>query len=333
MSAATSDVGRYRDPWGRMHRYGPPEGWVCPESSVEHFDAAADWAQLIERGLKFDEYTGPASLSRVRGDCLEPLVTSQHMLRTRPVAPDESLIDGALYIIDCSELATQEAEEYREKVGVAFGEPLMIAKVARWIGFQWHLLCKDSYTNLENVVVGMVVGVLPLGGCDASITEVHARQHLCGNPFDAGSSECSAINQNAATAIFISGFNTPTTFSTLSGPNDVPATSSPFPLTTVGPNADCTAIVTLSIGALQNLGTSGDLFLEVAYADDGSTFSYSTTHVQLTSTYGSYTLQWQFAHTANNSAPVATVAIHNTSSGAIGMSSGYYSIQVEFVKR
>lgn len=69
----------------------------------------------------------------------------------------------------------------------------------------------------------------------------------------------------------------------------------------VSPAYDCTAILTATIQADQPTGTLGDVKVLVGFADSGSGFSYSPQETGITSTtFASYTLQWQFAHLGSN---------------------------------
>jgi hypothetical protein len=151
----------YVDLYGIEHRYSPPAGWVQRDGTV-HFSAADDWARMVAKGLDFPEYSGPSSLSFVRGDCLEPLITSQHALRLRPVALDAALIDGGLYCIELGASAeSSETAAYRKQFGIAPGELFTITKFLRWIGSEWYAQCKDTVCRLDQygVVVAMVVAV------------------------------------------------------------------------------------------------------------------------------------------------------------------------------
>jgi hypothetical protein len=189
----------YRDPFGQEHRYAPPAGWTPPAS--ERFSVDEEWEKICARGLSFEPFDGPTQLHGVRGECLNPLITDQHLLRIRAVAPDEPLQNGRLYSILWTN--EDEAQAYRDKIGVTNKAPIMITKFLYFTGFEWWCLCKDSMTKLGSaIVVGEVVGVLSaaavLAGCGPG-APVHARQAACGNPFDAASSECSGIGANAAT--------------------------------------------------------------------------------------------------------------------------------------
>ena len=143
--------------------------------------------------------------------------------------------------------------------------------------------------------------------------------------------DTASLGENAATTVFLGGVNTPGANGVAAG-NHSPAAGG-FALTTVGPPYDCTAIVTLTASAQQASGTPGDILFEVAYADDGSTYAYSTTQIPLTSGYQYYALQWQFDHLAANAAPAATYSIYNSGSIPGGADTGYYTVQVEYIKR
>ncbi len=119
------------------------------------------------------------------------------------MASDEPLIDRSLYLIDWEDDA--DVQCYRDKIGVAATEKIVIAKFLRFVGGEWWCQCRDSLTRLNGVVVGEIVGVIALGalaGCGGSpVGEAHARQPICGNPFDAASAACSQLGVNAASAM------------------------------------------------------------------------------------------------------------------------------------
>lgn len=322
----------YKDPFGREHRYAPPAGWVRKDGTI-HFNADEDWQRLCAQGLAFPDYRGPARLFGVRGDCLEPLVTSQHMVRQRPVAPDEPLIDGGLYVMELGASAeNSEAAAYREKHGIAPGEKFVIMKFLRWIGDEWYAQCKDSVLRLSEygAVIAMVVAVLPLAGCAPS-AEVHARQSACGNPFDAQSAECAQVSPNAATTSLIAN-NSSGSGGTITGVSGLLASG--FVIHPSGPGFDCTAVVTATIGVQQTAGTLGDVKVLVRFADDGSTYSSATQEVPINSaTLQPYTLQWEFAHSKAN-AGVGTVQIYfdvGSTSDAFAWNTA--SLQIEYLIR
>jgi hypothetical protein len=139
----------YVDLWGKEHRYGPPAGWVMPER--ECFSADDDWRRLVAQGLKFEPYSGPTRLCGVRGDCLEPLlVAGQHMLKVRPIAPGEPLIDGGLYCIKWDEADATLLPAYKAKWGIQSQERITIVKFLRFIGGEWRAQCKDSRCNISS---------------------------------------------------------------------------------------------------------------------------------------------------------------------------------------
>jgi hypothetical protein len=180
----------YTDRFGRTFRYGPPAGWIEPPSGVQiNFNNDTEWAALVERGIHFSEYKGPSSVRRVRGDCLEPLITNQHRLHVQPVAPDETLIDGGLYIIDHNNEG--EVQAYREHMGIKSKDPILIAKFLRWVGYEWYTQCKDSIASLDGQVIAKVVAVLPLVSGSLIESEVHARQ----------AARCGQLGNNAASSM------------------------------------------------------------------------------------------------------------------------------------
>jgi hypothetical protein len=321
----------YTDPVGKQHRYGPPAGWVQP--ARESFNAAEDWQRLCERGLQFKPYYGPTQRSFVRGDCLEPLIVAgRHMLITRAVSPDEPLVDGGLYFIAWNN-NDPGIQIYRDKIGVPPTEKIVIAKFLRFIGGEWWCQCKDSIAHLyDNLVVAEIVDVITLGaGVAGCIRDtVHARQPIC-NPFGPESSECSQISANAATMTLIANNNSGSG-GTITGVSGLQSTG--FVIHPSGPNFDCTAIVTATIGAQQTAGTLGDVKALVRFADNGSTYISATQEVPLNSaTLQPYTLQWEFSHSRAN-AGVGLAAIYfdvGSTSDAFAWNGA--SLQIEYIIR
>jgi len=320
----------YTDPFGKQHRYPPPQGWVQP--AYESFNADEDWQRLCERGLQFEPYHGRTQLRGIRGDCLEPLlVAGRHMIEVRPVAPDEPLLDGGLYLIEWAD--DDEIQIYRDRIGVPPTEKIVIAKFLRFIGGGWWCQCKDSISHLyDNLVVAEVVGVIALSasaGCAPQET-IHARQPIC-NPFGPESSECSQIGINAATTTLIANNNSGSG-GTITGVSGLVNTG--FVIHPSGPNFDCTAIVTATIGAQQTAGTIGDVKALVRFADDGVTYVSATQEVPLNSaTLQPYTLQWEFTHSRAN-VGVGLAAIYFD----VGSTSDAYawntaSLQIEYIIR
>jgi Putative phage tail protein len=110
--------------------------------------------------------------------------------------------------------------------------------------------------------------------------------------------------------------------------------STGFVVNPSGPKVACTVIVTATIGAQQTAGTLGDVKVLVRFADDSSTFVSATQEVPVTSAnLQTYTLQWQFSHTAAN-AGLGQAAIYFD----IGSVSDFWgwngaSLQVEYIIR
>lgn len=213
----------YVDVFGQHHRYGPPPGWVRPER--ESFSASAAWARLIERGLRFEPYSGPSLLNNVRGDCLEPLIVAgKHLLRVRSVAPDELLVDGGLYVIrwDCDE----ETQSYRSRIGVPATEQIVIAKFLRYIGGEWWCQSSDSICRLDGTVVGQVVGVIAAAAGCAQQAIVHARQPYR-NPWAEDSAACGQLGVNAASQMLGGYFASGALYSQASGPTSTNIATAP----------------------------------------------------------------------------------------------------------
>jgi hypothetical protein len=174
--------------FGREHRYGPPQGWQQPTGPQSL--GPSDWDAQVARGLTFEPYHGSTRLSGVRGDCLEPLIVAgRHMLMTRDVAADETLLDGGLYCIAwCNDSETQA---YRERMGIASDEPITITKFLRFFGDEWWCQCKDSLARLDGIVTAQVVGIFHVGQPGVRAEQVaHAFQL---------SSDTGQLGANAAT--------------------------------------------------------------------------------------------------------------------------------------
>jgi hypothetical protein len=321
----------YTDPFGKQHRYGPPQGWVQPER--ECFNVDAEWQRLLARGLEFPAYRGPTQLRRVRGDCLFPLITDQHVLKVRAVGPDEALVPGRLYCIEWDNDA--EIQVYRDKMGIPRTEKIVIMKFLYFTAFEWYAVCRESMARLgQSIVTGEVVGVvataaaLLAAGCG---NEVHARAPACGNPFDAASAECSQLGLNAATQLVINNNNG--AGSGITGITGL--TSLGVVVSNTGPNVDCTVIVTATVQARQTAGTLGDVKLLVRYRDDGVTLVSSSQELKIVSaSFQTYTLQWQFAHSRANAGVTEQASIWSDS-GNVADSYDWQlaTLQMEFVIR
>jgi hypothetical protein len=303
----------YTDIYGREHRYAPPLGYVQKDGTV-HFCAAGEWAAMIERGLSFPEYRGPSSLRYIRGDCLEPLITSQHMIRTRPAAPDEQLIDGAFYSIALGASAqNSEAAAYREKWGMAPGENFEIVKCVRWIGSGWYAQCKDSISRLSEygAVLAKVVAVLPPTGC-APNAAAHAPQ--------IGANAATVISQFSASGSFGAGPWTGTTATFSSGIGlSMPAVS-----------IDISAIFTVTMMSKQISGTGA--YLTIGETSGGIPTTVSTIQNLLTATNTPYTMQCQFVVLANTAQNFA-IMWGGGNAGTNQVTGDSLTIQVEYIKR
>jgi hypothetical protein len=319
----------YTDVYGVERRYGPPQGWV-QRDGVAHFDAAEDWAGMVAKGLDFPAYHGPSSLSFVRGDCLEPLITSQHALRLRPLAPGEQLVSGAFYAIETGASAeTSEAVAYREKHRMAPGEKFVIVKCLKWIGSEWYAQAKDSVCRLYQygAVIAMVVAVMPLTGCAPN---ADARQSVCGNPFDADSAECSQLGLNAATIIFQN--NVGNLLNQIVGAG---AASNIASQTVTSPNQDTSVLVTFTFAGNFSAGTAGFVTIQIAYQDDvvgSGGAAFSPTFV-LYATEQMMTLQFAFTHSRAFTSSRYYMSLAN--SGGISSTSQFKNIvgKAEYIQR
>jgi hypothetical protein len=159
----------YIDPFGKEHRYGPPAGFVRAEGQ-QSFSAKNEWEKIVARGLQFPDYNGPTDLGSARGTCLNPLLSKHHIYRTRPVAPDEQLVDGGLYIFECDWKNKDDQEKvkaYCAEMGVLMGEKNLIMKFLRYVLDEWYYVCNQGMGSLTNtgnaVVLAQVVEVLTRG--------------------------------------------------------------------------------------------------------------------------------------------------------------------------
>jgi hypothetical protein len=185
----------YKDPFGKEHRYGPPAGWVQPEGQESL--GPAEWDALVKRGVSFPRYYGPAVLMRTFGNCLSPLlVGGQHYLRARPLAPDETLIDGGLYVLE-----PENQEEIRriceERLGVVKTGIVSITKFLRYVGFEWWMLNREGIDCLGmGTVTHEVVGVIPLNVAKQVGIVALSESEACGQ-----------IQANAVSQIISSAFS------------------------------------------------------------------------------------------------------------------------------
>jgi hypothetical protein len=304
----------YIDIYRKTHRYAPPAGWV-QRDGAESFSAAEDWAVLAAMGLDLPQYFGPSALSPVRGDCLEPLITDRHMLRTRPVAPDEPLIDGHVYVLELGASADgDEAAAYREKWGMLPGEKFVIAKVLRWIGGEWYAQCRDSVASLEGygAVVARVVEVLPLLAPLEKIIDLDSPQ----------------LGANAATdlsSIFVSSITV--TDSSTSGPSfDGAAASIVLPALRSG----STAIVTATYTCRSSTAASS----HYVYATSNLLGAYTTSEfitVPADTVNRTYALQFQFIYNAGDAPTIYLKS--NGSPGGAAVVFSQVRLQVEFIKK
>jgi hypothetical protein len=194
----------FTDIWGRTHRYPPPVGYQ-PRNGTFTFNAADEWARLVESGFTFDPWDGPTQISSVRGSCLEPLVIAgRDLIVSRTMDPDEPLVDGRLYAIEHADDA--EIQAYREKMGIPAHEPVTIVKVLRFLAGSWHTQCNDSLAELNGEVVEQVTAIVPAASHRLPVMDrpaVHAYQPT---PRDSGQ-----LGLNAATSLVVQSLAGPTT--------------------------------------------------------------------------------------------------------------------------
>jgi hypothetical protein len=302
----------YTDIYGREHRYAPPLGYVQKDGTV-HFCAADEWAAQVKRGLRFEPYGGADTHVRIsRGTCLNPLIVAGDRMRIRPVAEDETLIDGGLYLIRWHD--ESEVQLYRDSINLKGTEPIIIAKYLRFFAGQWWILCKDSMHRLNGTIVGQIVGkAVP---SPEIAPAVHAPQ----------------LGQNAATQILINNSSAGTTGITgFTGLISLGVVLNP-----TGPLVACSLIVTATITARQTVGTAGQMKLVVRYADDGSTFVSAAQEIPISgASYQSFTLQWQFAHVLANAGIGGQIGIYVDNTGPSTNSFDWQAatLQSEFILR
>lgn len=161
----------YTDQWGRQHRYGPPLGYVMPPG-VTRF-GPEEWEAAVARGLDFPplDLTTPVQTMRVRGSCMYPLlVEGRDAMLVRPVSPDEALVDGGLYLIQWTNVADIDA--YESRTGM---RPTHIVKFLRYIGWEWFYQCAEGLARLDGIVLGVVIGVVPVAGSSPDAPTADAR--------------------------------------------------------------------------------------------------------------------------------------------------------------
>jgi hypothetical protein len=194
----------YVDPFGRESLYAPPVDWVRRDGQESL--GPKDWDALVGHGLEFSPYAGPTSIRMIRGTCLNPLLCAGDLITVRPVGDDEPLVDGGLYVIAWSN--EEEVQVYRDSINLPATELVVeIAKFLRYIGGEWWCQCADSLARLDGIVVAMVVGMVSLSACTPEAQSVHARQPLCGDPFDAESVAGAQLGNNAASQILSAAFS------------------------------------------------------------------------------------------------------------------------------
>lgn len=144
----------------------------------------AEWDALVARGLKFPKYDGPSTFRFTAGTCLDPLLTGC-AIRTRPVGPDETLIDGGLYLFECEWKDKDNPEKlkaYCDKMGVPVTEKNIVLKFLRFLGGEWWYQCNQgigSLSKIDGIVTDMVVEVVPLGGQEQSEVRLGAETVIC----------------------------------------------------------------------------------------------------------------------------------------------------------
>jgi hypothetical protein len=151
-------------------------------------------------------------------------------------------------------------------------------------------------------------------------------------PFAADSPECFQIGLNAATQLVVNNNN-----SSASGITGITGLSNlGVTVSNTGPVVSCTVIVTATIQARQTVGTLGDVKLLLQYKDNpGGAFVPSSQELKIVSaSFQTYTLQWQFSHSAVNAGVSGQAAIYSDS----GSTSDSYdwqlaTLQMEYVLR
>lgn len=186
----------WKDVFGREHRYGPPAGWVMP--ATEQFNSQDEWPKLVARGIEFPKYDGPVDLGTARGTCLNPLLAAKNTVyRSRPVAPDEPLVDGGLYVISRDRVGEDDMSDHELFKKTDKRE---FINFLRFACFEWWTVCNEGVGKLENLpgfnIIAMVVGVTTLSAC--------------GKRFDAMpvvSNDTSLLGANAASQILAQSFS------------------------------------------------------------------------------------------------------------------------------
>jgi hypothetical protein len=257
----------HTDPFGREHRYGPPQGWVHPPGQLSL--GPDDWDALVARGVQFKPYDGPRIVCRTFGDCLSPLFNGgQEYFEVRELAPDESLVDGGLYIVE-PENQEEIRQIVKDRLGRSIPGVVSIAKFLRFFGGQWILVNREGLDYLRmGTVTHEVVGFIPLTGPRAGFSSTPMTHgaaplaaglagavatasmlltgcadgeapHCNRQPFAADSPECSQVGLNAATTTVSASVSSVTVPSTNVGAFTTIAsvTVGPFPV-------DVTVVVT-----------------------------------------------------------------------------------------
>jgi hypothetical protein len=159
-----------------MHTYPPPVGYEAPTSFS--FNAAADWQRLVAEGFQPDSYEGTdTSLRTMRGDCLSPLIIEgQHATVSRPLGPNERLVDGGLYVIewDIENEVAEAGRKLREKYGLASTDKIVIAKFLRYLCGTWYIHCNEALAPLHGTVIAKVIRIEPLERTAGSTAQMAA---------------------------------------------------------------------------------------------------------------------------------------------------------------
>jgi hypothetical protein len=117
------------------------------------------------------------------------------MLRVRPVAEGELLIDGGLYVIDWANEA--EVQTYRDEIRAPRTEQILISKFLKFSGGEWWCMCRDSFARLNGTVVAMVVGVVSTAA--GTPEPIHAGQVGANAATDFGSASSASGSQTSVT--------------------------------------------------------------------------------------------------------------------------------------
>ncbi|MHB8816554.1 MAG: hypothetical protein ACYDAE_25280, partial [Steroidobacteraceae bacterium] len=264
------------------------------------FNPAEDFAHMVRRvesntfRLRAPEshterLVGPF---RGTGTCLRPVLFENYTWIDPTMEPADG--DFVLVSLDPEELAgiIERGKDDPEWIATYGPNPgPVVVKILRSIGHQWYLSERKTCFPLtgfrahplkprNNRVLGVVRAVM----------DMRTGKFLYDAPL------ARAIGQNAATYTVVNNSNVSGNVSGVTGLQNLGIVVNPS-----GPNGDATVIVTATIQCEQVAGTLGDAKVLVRFADDGVTYSSSAQQLPITSSsFQTYTLQWQFSHVAAN---------------------------------